>query len=384
MKEKAIIEKVFPRKHDTPIPTLLKFQNGQLGAVSKDAIQFCRLTRKRGKESAAKVAMVTANDQIYHGAIDAGEAASLTDTYICVRNKITNKVRIIPIEQATLNNNVYNTLEHKPLPIMTAEHTKAVLLKQFGGRKAARYASNQENNKVNVEVLKNDLDNTVRETDFTSEVVEKPDTEHNFDILRPKFNKDATKLEDIYDVNDIVPAELLERLDQEAKVVYSTTIDKLPIKSEYLCNCIKRIQDSSPTPAGFLNLKLIIYMDCLLNLLKTRVRSIKSVELSGITEKAENDVRTRFSDPHSKPFSRTSHTSEKALCHFIVLALIISENFTVDLNILAQELCVSKVKLIKFAHIVNAMRSAKTDLLTLRLPSKMTALAGGFSRKSKK
>lgn len=111
---------------------------------------------------------------------------------------------------------------------MTAEHTRAVLMKQFGGRKAARFAANQENNKVNVEVLKNDLDNTVREAEFNKEGEEQLDTQYNFDILRPKFNKDAKKLEEIYDVHDIVPAELLDRLDEESKVVYSTPVDKLP------------------------------------------------------------------------------------------------------------------------------------------------------------
>ncbi|XP_053970224.1 uncharacterized protein LOC128872001 [Anastrepha ludens] len=384
MKEKASIEKVYTRSRTTSLPTLLKFQNGQLAAVSKDATQFSRLLQKRGKESPTNVAMVTTKDQIYHGVVDASEATALTDTYICVRNKITNKVRIIPIEQATLSNHIYNTLEQKPLLALTAEHTKTMLMKQFGGRKAARYAYNQENNKVNVDVLKNDLDNTVRETEFTNDTDEKLNTEHNFDILRPKFNKDAKKLEEIYDIRDIVPGELLDRLNEESKVIYSTPLDKLPIQSDYLCSCVKRIQDSSPTPEGFLHLKLIIYMDCLLNLLKTRARSIKSVELSGITEKAENDVRSRFSDPHSKPFSRTSHTSEKALCYFIVLSVIIGVNYSVDMNVLAQELGISKQRLIKFAHIVNVHRSPKTDLFTLRLPSKMSALPSGFSKKSRK
>ncbi|XP_017480358.1 PREDICTED: uncharacterized protein LOC108369702 [Rhagoletis zephyria] len=383
MKEKATIEKVYARKRTASMPTLLNFQNGQLAAVSKHATQFCRLLQKSGK-SPVKVAMVTAKDQIYHGVVDGGEAPALTDTYICVRNKITNKVRIIPIEQATLSNHIYNTLEQKPLPTLTAEHTKAVLMKQFGGRKAARFAANQETNKINVDVLRNDLENTVRETDLNGQVEEKPNTEHNFDILRPKFNKDAKKLEEVYNVHDIVPGELLDRLDEESKVVYSTPVDKLPLQSEFLCKCVKQIQDSTPTPEGFLNLKLIIYMDCLLSLLKTRARSLKSVELSGITEKAENDVRTRFSDPNSKPFSRTPHTSEKALCYFIVMATIISENFSVDLNVLSQELGVSKQKLLKFAHIVNVCRAPKTDLLTLRLPSKVTTLPGSLSRKSRK
>lgn len=101
-------------------------------------------------------------------------------------------------------------------------------MKQFGGRKAARFAANQENNKMNVDVLKNDLDNTIREAEFNKEGEEQTDTQHNFDALRPKFNKDAKKIEEIYYIHDIVPVELLDRLDDESKVVYSTPLDKLP------------------------------------------------------------------------------------------------------------------------------------------------------------
>lgn len=41
-------------------------------------------------------------------------------------------------------------------------------------------------------------------------------------------------------------------------------------------------------------------MDGLANLLRSRARNLKNVDLSGITEKVENDIRERFSDPNSK------------------------------------------------------------------------------------
>lgn len=40
-------------------------------------------------------------------------------------------------------------------------------------------------------------------------------------------------------------------------------------------------------------------MDCLLKLIKSRARSLKKAELSDISEKVENNVRDRFSDPNA-------------------------------------------------------------------------------------
>lgn len=62
---------------------------------------------------------------------------------------------------------------------------------------------------------------------------------------------------------------------------------------------IVEIQQATPSAENFQRLKLIIYMDSLLNLIKSRVRSLKKVELSQISEKVENNIRDRFADPNS-------------------------------------------------------------------------------------
>lgn len=71
------------------------------------------------------------------------------------------------------------------------------------------------------------------------------------------------------------------------------------ISSEYLKQLIVSIQQSPANAVNLQRLKFIIYMDCLLNLIKSRVRSLKKAELSKISEKVENNVRDRFADPNS-------------------------------------------------------------------------------------
>lgn len=125
-------------------------------------------------------------------------------------------------------------------------------------------------------------------------------------------------------------------------------------------------------------------MDALQTLISLRSRQMQKVELSKITEKIENDIRERFADPNvAKRGTRTNFSAEKALTHFIVLALLISEKHEVDLNVLSRALATSKERIKQYAHIANALPKSRSDVLALRLPSKVPALktARRFQRK---
>ncbi|XP_034665084.1 uncharacterized protein LOC117899284 [Drosophila subobscura] len=385
MDDKTVVETVCSHQHDDQ-PILLKFQNGSLGGTA----DFTLVESKKDKR---KRAAVVAGEQLYTGEL---QDSQQFDTYICLRNKSTNKVQVIPVQQALLSNNVYQKLakkeKEKVLPMLTKEHAAKKLLKEFGGRKASRLVDNREKMMVNVEVVRQDLDETVQgggqnedeEDDVTLADVNTSNEEYLASIV-PKFDKTATKISDVFDVEDVVPANLLQMLEEEAKVVYATPLEELPIESEYLRGCLKAIQDKEITSKqDFLNIKLIIYMDALQSLIALRSRQMKRVELSRITEKIENDIRHRFEDPNvAKSCTRTNYSTEKALTHFIVLALLINDKHEVDVNVLSRTLRTTKERIKSYAHIVNARPKARSDVLTLRLPSTVPALAKSrrFQRK---
>ncbi|SPP88023.1 uncharacterized protein LOC117589710 [Drosophila guanche] len=386
MDDNTVVETVCSHQHDEQ-PILLKFQNGSLGGIA----DFTLVESKKNKR---KHAAVVAGEELYTGEL---EDSQQFDTYICLRNKSTNKVQVIPVQQALLSNNVYRELakkeKEKVLPILTKEHAAKKLLKEFGGRKASRLVDNREKMMVNVEVVRQDLDETVQggaqnedgEDDDTLADVNTSNKEYLASIV-PKFDQTATKISEVFDVEDVVPANLLQRLDEEAKVVYATPLDQLPIESEYLRGCLKAIQDKEITSKqDFLNIKLIIYMDALQSLIALRSRQMKRVELSRITEKIENDIRHRFEDPNvAKSCTRTNYSTEKALTHFIVLALLISDKHEVDVNVLSRTLRTTKERIKSYAHIVNARPKARSDVLTLRLPSTVPALAKARSFQRRK
>ncbi|KAM7359767.1 RNA polymerase I subunit E [Cochliomyia hominivorax] len=384
MKEKVEIEKVLKRKPNGVAPTLLKFQNGKLSAFTKENTHFCRLRNREDKNQMG--ALLVANGHTYHGLVNNTEANELTDTYICVRNKVTNKMTIIPIDQVTLKNSIYQDIDQTKRDSLSDHVSKMTLLKKFGGRKASRFINDQEKMRMDIKIVQEELKATVDEADsvIENEGEEEVDNTVYFDKIRPPLNKEAEKLSDVYKAEEVVPMELLKRLDEEAKTVYQTQIDQIPIKSEFLRKHIETIQQKPVDNDSLLKLKLIIYMDCLLKLIKSRARSLKKAELSDISEKVENNVRDRFSDPNASfSGSRTAFSTEKALCHFIVLALLIDDKYQIDGAILSQELNAPRAKVFKYAHIVQALPKSRTSILCLKLPKDVPPIPTNFSRRKK-
>lgn len=86
---------------------------------------------------------------------------------------------------------------------------------------------------VNVEVMRQDLDETVNssmlnedEEDGLGDV--SINNEEYLASIVPEFNKEATKVDEVYAVESLIPSSLLERLEEEAKVVFSTPVQTLP------------------------------------------------------------------------------------------------------------------------------------------------------------
>lgn len=212
------------------IPLLaVNFQNGSLGGGSNFS-----LIASKNKHNPRKRALVMAGVNTYVGDLQDNEEF---DTYICVRNKSTNKATIVPVQQSLLSNHIYEKMEKVVnRPMLSKEHATKKLLKEFGGRRASRYVANTEQMMVNVDVVRKDLDETVQssltnggedEDDNTLPEVDTNNAEYLASIV-PKFDKAATKINEIYDVENVVPQALLDRLDDEAKSVYSTPLESLP------------------------------------------------------------------------------------------------------------------------------------------------------------
>lgn len=72
----------------------VKFENGYLSTFLEDNVYFGEMKHKTDNKKPS-VARLTVNGSAYEGPFNSNQDQdSLTDNYICVRNKKTNKVRI--------------------------------------------------------------------------------------------------------------------------------------------------------------------------------------------------------------------------------------------------------------------------------------------------
>lgn len=137
---------------------------------------------------------------------------------------------IIPIDQVTLKNTIYQDVDRVQREALSEKVSKMMLLKKFGGRKASRFINDQEKMRMDITIVQEELQATVDDTNMMeNETEEKVDNTTYFNKIRPPINLEAEKLSDVYQLNDVIPADLLNRLDEEAKTVYQTQIDQLPL-----------------------------------------------------------------------------------------------------------------------------------------------------------
>lgn len=135
---------------------------------------------------------------------------------------------IIPIDQVNFKNTVYGELDQIKKSNLSEHVTKMTLLKKFGGRNASRYVNDQEQMRMDISVVQDSLSATVNESMLEGDETEQIDNAKYFDSIRPPCNKEADKVSDIYQLSDVIPTDLMDRLEEEAKTVYQTNIDQIP------------------------------------------------------------------------------------------------------------------------------------------------------------
>lgn len=273
---------------------LVEFQNGRFTSV--DNLVSKRVTCK---ETNRHFVLVASPTTVYKSPIRENYAQTLTDTYIAIHDKKTNKVRLVQVEEASLQATVYDTLDEQRRPQRIDKNTA---LRDHSGKNGIRYLDRQNRMQPNVNVNSNILEKTKNLTstdDFYQNVLDmKNDKAEEFlSSAFPVVDKNAKTVKERYSLTNMISEEIIEHLHVVAMDLLKSDLEQAAVFiNTYLTNVVKSIQ-LSKEPDSKENLDTVaicVYADSLIRLINRRNLNLGRFELSKISDKVENDIKAKF------------------------------------------------------------------------------------------
>lgn len=154
------------------------------------------------------------------------------EDYLAIRNKATNKIRLVQVNQCFLKSehitvhNAVDAVQPSDQDPTIQRHFSTI----FGGKNALRAQDRTARMRVNIDVIKDQLNQSlaVSKECTKSEKTDEAPLPNETDTIEPPKNYDATKIEQLYDVEAILTKELLHELEEVAEHVLETKPEDLP------------------------------------------------------------------------------------------------------------------------------------------------------------
>lgn len=308
------IDEVCPK--ESVYPMVVSFQNGYV--TDKFKTQDCLLFED---EKTCKKHIVTEiSDMLYTGE---EETEDLGKTFIVARNKTTGKVRLIEVENIQLKPVVKSNLD-------TTEEAKTSYLelsRKFGSKKHKQIMEQREKLKINVQTVTEQMQNV---TDSITEDQLDLSSYNNIntdEFYIPAINREATKVEEVYDIDTILTPEQFDKIYSEIE------------GTEYTSNLIPFLKSIASNSLSQKDTVLLVYANTLLLLYGTLMKDISKKNFTACQYSVtlnEIVLKNFLSNVNGKR-GRSPQYKDKSLCHALVFILLIN-NFKFNFDDLCQQL----------------------------------------------
>ncbi|KAJ6639892.1 hypothetical protein Bhyg_12639, partial [Pseudolycoriella hygida] len=353
---KCKIKEVIPLNESGFNSTIAYLECGDiLPAVAKTL--SCRYAQNTNDGS--KMAVVSSRDNVYYGKINEGFASDLQRTFVALRNKTTNKIRLIEVDQCSLRSQHFDSYSSSTGEIVRGnlQEIQKTSLDAFGSKRAKRMWGQKVKNDYNADLVKDQLEATLAEHQN-----KEPEVEDEFDKRRllgemylesrvPKVNKTATTINEVYELSNLVDESLFNRMDEEALAVLNIEDFSTEFKTPMIVNALKAIKLSKEpdSDANLTKVKVCIYLDALINFLSgvKKKKNMKREEFSFVTTKVEEDIRSKFVSPHDHKLAKSKYIIHKISSYIIVLSYFISDAKEVVMNDIIEALDSPKDEVLK-------------------------------------
>ncbi|XP_043788236.1 uncharacterized protein LOC122712538 isoform X1 [Apis laboriosa] len=346
-------------------PIIVNFQNGELKDEEAKKMS-CGLFYDQNKK---KTMLALSNQQIVYRGYKPDTTQDLMRTMLVLHNKKTGKARLVQVERWQ----VTPILEKSAIKDnKEAEDEKiAILNKQFGSKKVKRRTEQFERLKVNVESIKEQLEETVSnvEIDRMELSTQLSNNEYITNTTLPECNREATNVNDIYNIYDIVSENKLENLYNNVKEILNNNSNTLEENSKFFIRTLQYLKSDSD---NLKKIALLIYIQAIATWLNMPIKDAKKrgIKVCLVSEEINSYIINTYSVQSNHGRLRPTSVKDKGVIHCMILALIIC-NFTLDLELFATIFShrMGLKKLTDLARIIGALPNKEDKkIVTLKIP----------------
>ncbi|XP_039289426.1 uncharacterized protein LOC111054186 [Nilaparvata lugens] len=302
-------------------PTLVEFEHGSLNKKNVAKME-CDVVLEDDSQSTTYLAWRNLQKSILLKGTKVQPEHQLAQTLLLIRNKNTNKIRIVATDRLVVSNIVNHDekLASRKVKDDTVSQQEVALI--FGSKKAQRQAVLSQRLQINQDIVKNKLETSV--ADITIHADDLNSSKDATSELLPPCNTEAKKVEEVYNLADIIPEDVLEGLDETA----SQVVERPPSKpdnefSNFFVTCIT----SSPSLLkSTKHLKCLLYVDCLSRFFTIPTRDMKTENLYKMcpySKYVRNYITNTFSQLQKKSRLRPVTMRDKAAAQSLVILMIV-------------------------------------------------------------
>ncbi|XP_046435020.1 uncharacterized protein LOC124186923 [Neodiprion fabricii] len=371
----AVIDKVSLKPNKIQ-PIIVDFQNGELKddeAVNMECGLYC-------DNKVNRQLLALSNGQVVYKGYRPNPDEAPTYTMLAIHNRKTGKVRLVQAERWQ----VAPVLDKEPKGGKDVDDDKIALLnKQFGSKRVKRRTEQIERMKINVNSVTKQLEETVSNISIERTDLSLPSL-HDESVANtnlPECNRNASDVQDVYNINDIVPLAKLETLYDAAKTVLNQEQEG---KSKFFMETLKVLRTDDGCTV---KIALLLYLEAVAAWLNMPIKDAKKRGIIICSESSDvNDyVIQTYSMRSAQGRQRPNSMRDKGIMHCLILGLTIS-NFTLDLNlfttIIKNGAGIKKLgELARFVGAVPTKDNKNVVVLKLPLPPQLALAKKGKKKK---
>lgn len=339
------IDEVYPK--DEVYPFVVNFQNGYTNEKFKSESSLFYDENK-----SCKVVVTDVEGTLYHGE-ETDEA--LGKTLVLARNRRTGKVRLIEVGTVDLKPQIRNNLDSS----IVFDNSALELGRKFGSKKNKQVLEQKEKLKQNEQAVTAQMANVSQNLTQDQLDISHNEPSASDHFYTPPINRDATSVQDVYDLNTILTPEQYDKIISEI-----SDTDAM----ESLNHVIKGLARKDLSP----KLKVLaLFASSLYNTVFLKAHEIAKksfVACSRSMTLNQHIIDNFFLNANGKRM-RPINYKDKALIHTIIFLLLLN-NFKFNIEEFSMQLKMSlKSMAVKLAMVGGYMvRSNNVSMAQLKLP----------------